>query len=114
MFRTKHLTHFFCYAIIHSNSTMNKLAFVIIIIISLYFAQGITYYVSTDGDDNNPGTQLQPFRTVQTGINTAEEGDTVYIKSGTYDLNRYSTTLYKAISLIASLIFLEWIREMIF
>ena len=46
--------------------------------------QGSVYYVATDGDDLNPGTEIQPFRTIKRGISVLEPGDTLYVKSGTY------------------------------
>ena len=46
--------------------------------------QGSVYYVATDGDDLNPGTETQPFRTIKQGISVLEPGDTLYVKSGTY------------------------------
>jgi len=42
------------------------------------------YYVSTDGNDDNPGTEAQPWRTIQKAAQTLVAGDTVYIKAGTY------------------------------
>jgi len=42
------------------------------------------YYVATDGNDNNPGTIEQPFRTVQKAADIAQPGDTIYIRTGTY------------------------------
>lgn len=43
-----------------------------------------TYYVATNGNDNNPGTSEQPFATVNKGATVATAGDTVIIRSGTY------------------------------
>lgn len=43
------------------------------------------YYVSTTGNDGNPGTQAQPWRTIQKACNTLQPGDTVYIMAGTYN-----------------------------
>jgi len=45
---------------------------------------GNNYYVSPDGDDNNPGTEAHPWRTIQKAANTLVAGDTVYVKAGTY------------------------------
>lgn len=47
-------------------------------------AQGITYYVAPNGNDSNPGTAAQPWRTIQKAANTLVAGDTVYIRAGTY------------------------------
>src|SRR3954463_6096148 len=46
-----------------------------------------TYYVATNGNDANPGTQSQPFLTVQKGVNVAHAGDTVLVGAGTYAEN---------------------------
>ena len=43
------------------------------------------YFVATDGDDNNPGTESLPWKTITRAANTLVAGDTVYIKSGTYN-----------------------------
>ncbi|MFQ5613249.1 MAG: endo alpha-1,4 polygalactosaminidase [Anaerolineae bacterium] len=47
-------------------------------------AQGTTYYVAPTGNDANPGSQAQPWRTIQKAANTLTAGDTVYIRAGTY------------------------------
>lgn len=46
--------------------------------------QGYTYYVAPNGDDSNPGTEAQPFRTLDKGISVLDSGDTLYIREGTY------------------------------
>ncbi len=43
-----------------------------------------TYYVATNGNDNNPGTIAQPFATWQKGATVALAGDVVYIRGGVY------------------------------
>jgi hypothetical protein len=43
-----------------------------------------TYYVSTAGSDSNPGSQSQPWATVQKAASTVVAGDTVNITAGTY------------------------------
>jgi parallel beta-helix repeat protein len=43
-----------------------------------------TYYVATNGNDSNPGTEVQPFRTIAKGISVLGPGDTLLVKSGTY------------------------------
>ncbi len=43
-----------------------------------------TYYVAKDGNDNNPGTEAEPWASVDRAANTMVTGDTVYVKQGTY------------------------------
>ncbi|MGD2072377.1 MAG: NosD domain-containing protein, partial [Candidatus Thorarchaeota archaeon] len=45
---------------------------------------GNTYYVSTNGNDTNLGTEDYPWRTITYAAIQAQAGDTVYIKSGDY------------------------------
>ncbi len=47
-------------------------------------AQGNVYYVALNGDDANPGTLDQPWRTIQKAASSLSAGDTVYIRAGTY------------------------------
>lgn len=46
--------------------------------------EGMDYYVSTTGNDSNNGSEGSPWRTIQKAANTAQAGDTVYIKGGIY------------------------------
>lgn len=48
-------------------------------------AAGATYYVSPSGSDNGPGSQQQPFATIQKGADVAGPGDTVQIAAGVYE-----------------------------
>lgn len=43
------------------------------------------YYVALDGNDNNPGTEKQPWRTITKAANTVVPGNTVYVKEGIYN-----------------------------
>ena len=43
------------------------------------------YYVSPNGDDNNPGTKDLPWRTVQFAVDQAVPGDSLLIEDGIYD-----------------------------
>jgi len=49
-------------------------------------------YVSPHGNDAQPGTAGQPWRTLQHAVTTAQPGDTVFLKAGNYpedvNLNR--------------------------
>ncbi|MBI2676542.1 MAG: right-handed parallel beta-helix repeat-containing protein, partial [Candidatus Yanofskybacteria bacterium] len=44
-----------------------------------------TFYVATTGNDINPGTADQPWKTIQKAANTVQAGDTVMVREGTYD-----------------------------
>lgn len=48
-------------------------------------AAGNVYYVAKNGSDSNPGTEAQPWLTIQKAANTLIAGDTVYVKAGTYN-----------------------------
>ena len=43
-----------------------------------------TIYVSTTGNDSNPGSQAKPFLTLQHAADNAQPGDTVNVRGGTY------------------------------
>jgi hypothetical protein len=45
---------------------------------------GSIYFVAATGSDFNPGTEAQPWRTVQKAADTLVAGDTVYIRAGIY------------------------------
>lgn len=47
-------------------------------------APGDVYYVAPDGNDSYPGTEDQPWRTLQKAADTLMPGDTVLVKDGTY------------------------------
>ena len=58
------------------------------------WAQATTYYVATNGDDDNPGTEAAPWESVDKAADTMEAGDTVYVKEGNYsgfDVSRSGT-----------------------
>jgi parallel beta-helix repeat protein len=47
-------------------------------------AQAATFYVATTGNDSNPGTLAQPFRTMRQGVSVLRPGDTTFVRGGTY------------------------------
>jgi hypothetical protein len=53
--------------------------------IQLPSRSGVTYYVSTGGNDTNAGTLAAPWRTIQHAANTVHAGDTVQVEGGTYN-----------------------------
>lgn len=61
--------------------------FALIILVSLVPVSAFaatSYYVSKAGADTNPGTEQQPWLTVQHAANVAPPGSTVYVHAGTY------------------------------
>ncbi len=42
-------------------------------------------YVSTDGNDDNPGTVDEPFGTFEKAVNQITPGDTIYVRGGIYN-----------------------------
>jgi len=55
------------------------------LLLSLYgFVNAKMYYVATDGDNSNPGTEALPWLTPQYAANVADAGDTVIFKDGLY------------------------------
>ena len=47
-------------------------------------ASASTYYVSTSGQDSNPGTAATPFRTIQHAADVVSAGDTIIVRPGSY------------------------------
>jgi hypothetical protein len=43
-----------------------------------------TYYVATDGSDAAPGTEGEPFETIQRAASLVDAGDTVVVRAGRY------------------------------
>jgi parallel beta-helix repeat protein len=47
-------------------------------------ASANTYHVATTGFDSNPGSSLQPWRTIQHAVDTIGPGDTIIVEAGNY------------------------------
>ncbi len=60
----------------------------VLVCIAANFALAGTYYVSTNGNDNNPGTKDKPWRTINYGCSRIKAGDVLIIKSGDYGSER--------------------------
>ena len=72
-------------------TTMNRIAPAITVLTLTIAATapasaGTTWHVSTNGSDSNPGTQTEPYATIQhaMNVNTTVDGDTLLIESGIY------------------------------
>ena len=60
--------------------------FILLACVSGAFGQSnSSLYVSTTGDDSNPGTQTAPWRTVQHAADTVRAGSTVNVRGGVYE-----------------------------
>ena len=52
---------------------------------SLFAQEPGTYYVSPQGSNNNPGTQAQPWQTIQFAVDLALPGDLILVNDGLYE-----------------------------
>lgn len=57
-------------------------------------ATGHAYYVAPGGQDDNPGNLSSPWETWEKAVATAEAGDTVYFKAGTYTVSTAPVTAH--------------------
>jgi len=48
---------------------------------------GKTYYVALSGNDNSPGTEAKPWRSIQKAADTLKSGERVLVKQGVYKEN---------------------------
>jgi len=62
-----------------------SLFFLFLLLFQAPFCWADIFYVAPNGDDNNPGTFLQPWATLQKAADTAVAGSTVYARGGTYN-----------------------------
>jgi hypothetical protein len=74
-------------ATVRSLGVAHALLLVIVLMLaqSLAGQTGATYYVSTTGNDSNPGTIASPWLTIQHAANTVTAGATVYVFGGVYN-----------------------------
>jgi len=54
-------------------------------VFSAFGQPNVSSYVSTTGNDANPGTQTAPWRTIQHAADTARAGSTVNVRDGIYE-----------------------------
>ena len=54
-------------------------------VITGYSSPGTTYYVATTGNENNPGTITQPWKTISKAAATLTSGQSVLVRGGTYN-----------------------------
>lgn len=69
----------------HSRSPAARPLIVLAVLSVASSAAAADYYVSPAGDDGAPGSEGQPWQTIQHAADTAQPGDTVYVRAGTYE-----------------------------
>ncbi len=63
---------------------MSRLFFFLVPILMCVLARAGEFYVSTQGNDGNPGSVDRPWRSMQKAANTLAPGDTVFVRAGVY------------------------------
>lgn len=63
--------------------------------------RGAIYYVATYGNDSNPGTAAQPWRTIQHAANVMVAGDTVFVR-GASTMSRCSPPEAEMLQMVTS------------
>ncbi len=59
--------------------------FALLAFVAAFSQTNTSYYVSTTGNDSNPGSQAAPWRTIQHAANHARSGSTVNVRAGIYE-----------------------------
>ena len=80
---------------VHKHRVISVFITLFILTLSMY-THAEVYYVDNNhpqASDNNPGTETEPFETVQKGLTAADSRDTVFIKNGTYNMSGFSKNL---------------------
>lgn len=60
------------------------LSLLIVLTNTFYLCNASIWYVATNGNDSNSGSENLPFISIQKGINSANTADTVLVYPGTY------------------------------
>jgi hypothetical protein len=74
------------------------LALVAVLLGTATSAMATDLYVATTGSDSNPGTQAQPFATINQAASVATAGTTVHVAPGSYNANTTCTDEYGSLT----------------
>lgn len=66
------------------NNPPARICALISLVLAAPLASAADYVVATNGDDGNPGTQSEPWRTLQHAADSVGPGDTVSVRAGDY------------------------------
>ena len=72
-----------------SQQGSNKLHVTLSLMVILSFSVRITaqpYYVASDGNDDLNGSEATPFKTIEKAISVVQEGETIYVRGDTFNL----------------------------
>jgi hypothetical protein len=53
-------------------------------IFQLTVVSAVSFFISTEGSDSNPGSFMQPYASIEKAVGTASAGDTIWIRGGVY------------------------------
>ena len=70
--------------VLSSRGILRALVLLSLFIFAPVLASAATYYVAPNGSNSNPGTQAQPFASLQEAHDVAVAGDTIYMRGGPY------------------------------
>ena len=66
---------------------MKNLIAIAFVLATNCYAQAASWYVATNGNDNNAGTLASPFKTLTAAIEAANPGDDILLRGGNYQSN---------------------------
>jgi hypothetical protein len=73
-------------------SAVARLGAVLVLVLTASTAQAATYYVATNGNDQNAGTLSRPWRTLQHAADRVAAGDTILVRAGNYTGANFETS----------------------
>ena len=77
--------------VLSSRGILRTLILLSLFIFAPISASAATYYIAPSGSNSEPGTQAQPFATLQKAHDIAVAGDTIFMRGGTYTPSAQTT-----------------------
>lgn len=66
----------------------HRFFFLVLCAAAISVVSAATFYVAPDGRDSNSGIMDEPFGSLEKGAGEAQAGDTVYLRGGTFAMNK--------------------------